>query len=187
MDPKKTAAYIAEGGRLILDNDGFLYPFVIDMQALGGELSEPQLVFGEAYKETRYNSVVTLVPVEYSTEEETVLLGVLHGNNFEPNSEYFDEGYLLDGAAGESICGFIDSISGDTVSVFAGEAQWLHQDTYMELVNVSETPIDIPLAEGVRYVLLDQNFRSVEVTAARFQKRLEQYEQKENRQDRFFI
>lgn len=178
VDQEKIAVYIAEGGRLILDNDGFLYHFAIDMGALGGESDDPLLVFREAYQETRYSGVVTLVPIEYSTGEGDILLGTLHGNHFEPNSEYFDEDYLLDGVAGESICGFIDSISGDTVSVFAGETEWLHQDTYMELVNVNDTPIDIPLAEEVQYVLLDQDYRSVEVTAARFQKMLEQYAQK---------
>lgn len=178
VDPEKIAVHIAEGSRLILDNDGFLYPFAIDMGALGGESDNPLLVLGEAYQETRYSGVVTLVPIEYSTGEGDILLGTLHGNHFEPNSEYFDEDYLLDGVADESICGFIDSISGNTVSVFVGEAEWLHQDTYMELVNVSDSPIDIPLAEEVRYVLLDQDYRSVEVTAARFQKMLEQYAQK---------
>ena len=177
---RKITACFDGSGRLILDHDGLLYPFAIDAAgALDGRLSDPRLVFGEAYEETRYYGTVTLVPIEYAAEGGNVVLGTLHGNNFEPNTEYFDESCLPGEVTGENICGCIDSIAGDTVSVFVGEENWLHQDTYLELINLSDAPVEMSLAEDVRYVVLDGNYRSVEATAVHFRHMLEQYAEKE--------
>ena len=46
VDPEKIAVYIAEGSRLILDNDGFLYPFAMYMGALGGASGDARLGSG---------------------------------------------------------------------------------------------------------------------------------------------
>ena len=171
---------IDEKGNLILDNDGYCYQYDINTDEVGAYASEPKLVFGEVYEETVNHRKVSCYPIKLSEEKEDILLGTLvEGIYFYPNSEYFDEDYLWDKVTGEGICGYIESISEETVSIFTGTENWLYDDTYLELIDISENPIELQLASDVRFALLDRNFCCTKVTDTRFRQAINKYEQME--------
>lgn len=176
----KMLVFFDERGNLVLDNDGYCYQYNINIDKIGVNVSEPKLVFGEAYEEMLNNRKVSCYPIKLSEEKEDILLGTLvQGTYFYPNSEYFDEDYLWDKVTGEGVCGYIENISEETVSIFTGTENWLYDDTYLELIEISENPIDLQLAPDVRFALLDRNFCCTKVTDTRFHQKINQYAQME--------
>lgn len=186
---KNISVYLDENDGLILDIDGFLYRYIINAGTIEIDISNLYPVFGEPYEDVLDYRNVSCYPIELLAEPENILLGTLaQGIYFYPNSEYLDDSYLWDRVAGDSgIYGYIESISQESVYVFTGEENWLHDDTYLELVNVSDTATGMPLAEDVQFALLDRNFHCTEVTAARFQQLLEKNEQEERPAGSIFI
>ncbi|MDE7223943.1 MAG: hypothetical protein K2O34_09205 [Acetatifactor sp.] len=185
---EKMQVYFDENGKLILDNGGFCYPFILNTGSTDINISNPELVIGKAYEEIINYEKATCYPIELSAEPENILLGTLaKGIYFYPNNEYFDENYLRDRVSESGIYGYVDSISKESVSVFTGEENWLYGDTYLELVNVSDTAIDMPLAEDVQFALLDRNFLCTKVTEARFRQKIDKYEQEEKPAGSIFI
>lgn len=185
---EKMQVYFDENGKLILDNDGFCYPFILDTGSTDIDIPDPKLVIGEAYEEVINFEKAACYPIELSAEPENILLGTIAKRiYFYPNSEYFDENYLRDRIFEDKIYGYISGISQESASVFVGEENWLYSDTYLELVNVSDTAVDMPLAEDVQFALLDRNFRCTKVTEARFRQKIDKYEQEEKLAGSIFI